>query len=281
MLGESPVTDSNLSDERGNVAGASAIEPELSGPMPRAIVSTWRVRAGRSAYAVFTILVPALFSYWGLIKHRTFEALVDRGATTTGELIEYHPAGHRRSAYLVFQYRVRGHTYQVREYSDTSRVIMMRRGDETPVRYLPESPADAVTERDLHAAEGTNTRGIGFWVCAGCVGLYCGVFWIHRERRHARMRRLLRYGNAISGVVESVKRLGTPSYYDWSVEYTFTSPAGTIRQGAAKLEKGDFAWLGGAGTAATILVDPANDEKFEIYCATTRLFRIVGTGPRS
>jgi hypothetical protein len=74
--------------------------------------------------------------------------------------------------------------------------------------------------------------------------------------------------------VTSISRFGPSTYDQWRVKFAFAPTPDTTREGTAYLYGSDVKSLE-TGSTATVLVDPADPKKFEMYRAAARLYRIV------
>jgi hypothetical protein len=89
------------------------------------------------------------------------------------------------------------------------------------------------------------------------------------------VRHLVRFGMPTAGVVTAVGRFGPSNYDQWRVDYAFAGGDGSTREGKAYLYGPDVNKLGGVGATTTVLVDPNDDKKFELYPAAAALYTIV------
>ena len=251
------------------------LEPELTIPPPRLIAARLRERLVRWLFATLTLILPAALSYFGYVSQKTLSALVDHGATTVGKVVERRPPHKKSLPHLVYEYKVDGQTYRVTEGREKEVWKATLLGTEAPIRYLPENPGNAYTEHELQTASGTSPTAMALWIVSAVLIVFSGPFWLYLELRQARVRHVVRYGVPTAGIVTSVDRYGPASYDQWRVKYAFAPTSDTTREGTAYLHGGDLKALGDPGAIATVLVDPANAKRFELYSAVAKLYRVV------
>ena len=249
-------------------------EPELTSPPPRLIAARLRERLVRWLFVTLTLIVPAALSYFGYVSQKTLSALIDHGATTVGKVVERRPPHKKSLPHLVYEYQVDGQSYRVTEGREKSVWDKTLLGTEAPIRYLPESPGDAYTEHEMQTASGTSPTAIGLWIVSAVLIVFSGPFWLYLELRQARVRHVVRYGVPTAGVVTEVDRYGPASYDQWRVKYAFAPTPESTREGTAYLHGSDVKALG-PGTVVTVIVDPTNEKRFELYSAAAKLYRVV------
>jgi len=250
-------------------------EPELLGAPPRRIAARLRERLVRWLFATLAIILPVALSYFGYVSQRTLRALADHGVTTVGKVVERRPPHKNSLPHLVYEYQVAGQTYRVTEGREKSVWSATLLGTEAPIRYLPENPGNAYTEHEFQTAGGTSPMAMALWIVSGVLFIFSGPFWLYLEWKQARVRHLVRHGLPTAGVLTSAGRYGPSSYDQWRVKYVFAPTAETTREGTAYLVGSDLKTLGGQGATATVLVDPANENRFELYSAAAKLYRVV------
>jgi hypothetical protein len=149
------MNDSNPQPEgHASVPDTWRPEPELAGDLPRRVAAEFRVRLTRRFLATVTLLLPAVLISLGYPSQRRLSALRARGAVAVGTVVERtEPQSHARGgtspAKLVHEFRVAGTAYRITETLRPTKWHAFGYQNAVPIRYLPESPEVAQTEREM------------------------------------------------------------------------------------------------------------------------------------
>jgi hypothetical protein len=247
-------------------------EPELASPAPRTLVSRARERWSRRLFCTLALVIPGVLAYIGITSQQTLAKLKDHGATTVGKVVERRPPQKNSNPQLVYEYQVDGAAYRVSESRVRGDWDATLLGAAAPVRYLPESPGKAYTERELQNSGSTPAVAWACWFVAAILFLTSGPCWLYIEKKFGRVRDLARTGLPTAGVVTAIDRFGPSNYDQWRVKYALAGADQSIREGKAYLYGSDVKKLGGVGATATVLVDPSDDRRYELYAVVKSLY---------
>jgi hypothetical protein len=224
------------------------------------------------------LIVPGLLAYIGYVSQHSLAALADHGVVSVGTVVERRPPYKKSLPQLVYEYQVGDKTYRVSESREKGDWENTLPGAKADVRYLPEDPGNAYTERDFQKAHGSAPTALACWFMAALLFVICGPLWLYVHVKFGRIRELARSGMPTAGVVTDIGRYGPSTYDQWRVRYAFAGADGSTRQGTTYLYGNDAKKLGGAGKFATVLVDPNNEKRFELYPTVASLYTIVDAG---
>jgi len=256
-------------------------EPELASPTPRTIESRARERWSRRLFCTLTLIIPGVLAYCGFVSQQTLTKLADHGATTVGKVVERRPPQKKSNPQLVYEYYVDETAYLVSESRTKGDWDAMPPGTEAPIRYLPEDPGKAYTEREFQISGSTPATAWACWFVAAILLVISGPCWLYIEKKFGRVRELARSGMPTAGVVTSVDRFGPSTHDQWRVTYAFAGGDESTREGKAYLYGSDLKTLGGVGATATVLVDPTDERRYELYAAVRSLYHLPDAGGRS
>jgi hypothetical protein len=250
-------------------------EPELTSPTPRTLKPRIRERLSRGLFCTLTLIVPIVLSYFGYVSQRNLSAILDHGVVAVGTVVERRPPHKDSLPQLVYEYQVGDMVYRVVDGRSKGDWDAAPLGSQMPVHYLPEDPGSAYTEHGLRVAGANSPLAVGLGIVSVILFVLMGPFWLYIEIKFRRVRQLARTGMPTAAVLTDIRRFGPSNYDQWRVRYAFAGADESTREGTTYLYGSDLKKLGGVGTVATVLVDPANDKRFEFYRSVAMLYTIV------
>ncbi len=259
------------------------IEPELREPTPRIVRGRWNVHFVRWLFLVLGIIVPGVMVGFGLHLQQQWEALRDHGREVVGHVVRRDPRVTGKDGHpprFKIEYVVDGATHAV--FENVTDEEFDRTPDRAPftLRYLPEAP-----EAAAGAAALVDRPWSGGALALGIVGALIAVivipFLIYIERSRGRMRALLRDGTPTrTTALEYVRHVKLKNAEYWHLRYAYAVDGGT-REVAAKVDAAIERKLREGGDRATVLYDPLDPSRSELYLHATHYFRIESSVLRS
>jgi hypothetical protein len=253
------------------------LEPELRTPSPRTLRPTFRTRFTRWLFFTMSVLVPGGLIAAGYFQQQEFAALLDHGASTTATVADRIKADDKDSLpRLKLAYHVNGADYALFEPRPREVWAESKVGDKEDIVYLPEHPGTSASKKTLSSGNKTSPDTVALYIVAGIIALItlpCWAYVVHCVRR---TRRLLTDGVPVSG------RLLEVSFYmygQYRVRYEFELNGETI-PGKGYIEAAAVSGLGPVGGRTTIVYDPLNPRRFDLYPVMKKFYTIVPTETR-
>ena len=260
----------------------TGIEPELQSPPPREIRARPRERWVRRLFVSLGLIVPWLLTCLGFGFQADRAALIAHGVPTTGWVVEKHPAQKKDDSPRVrYHYQAADRTYVIWGSEHPRTFEKLQIGQEVPVLYLIDRPsvgalADDVRERGRYLAE-----SLTLWIFSAILAAIMLPCWLWLETIQRRQRRLARDGIAVRTTSISVTRgQGYKGVQIWWVAYEFEWE-GRTQRGRTSVEQNVAEALSQPDAQATVLCDPTNAKRFEIYPAIATLYRVLPPTPES
>lgn len=258
-------------------AAAYKFEPELLQPTPRNYRIRFGTKIGRYIWMTLAIGIPVLLSQLGNSSQEKWEALKDHGRETEATLNSTRPRktgknGHSpRGTYL---YLVNGHTHTINvDFSDEEYRIL-RVGSRRTVVYLPERP-DVARMKDELAGGNYAGEAIGLWIAGGIGGLILISLWVWAERRRSRRTQLASEGIPVAtSSFDMTKVSSKKNDNNWKVTYSYVFD-GQSYDGSATFPLATIQKMLVGGTTTTVLVDPAQPKRHELYASVKDSIEIV------
>lgn len=243
------------------------IESELLQPTPRNIRIRKGTKIGRYIWMAFAIGIPVVLSQFGNSSQAKWEALKDHGKETEGTLNSTRPRktgknGHAPSG--TYQYIVGGGLYTISIDFTDDEYARARRGDRRTVVYLPERP-DVSRMKDELARGAYASEAIALWSIGGIGGAILIGMWIWAERRRSRRTHLASEGIAVPTTSFDMTKVSSKKNdNNWKVSYSYDFD-GQAYEGAATFPLPTIQKMLVGGTTTTVLVDPAQPKRHELY----------------
>jgi hypothetical protein len=251
-------------------------EPELSRwPPPRRIAPTLRTHFFRLMRVLLAIGLPVGMAVVGYFTQHALDRLAEHGKITTAKVVESRPATKSQSAEVVVEYHVDGRPFRLTAEREEFSWPHSELGGEPPIRYLPDRPEAARSEHGFQTAMGKPKLAHFLWIFSAvlfCLLLpafvYVEFWWL------GRIRRVMRYGVPTAGRIISLEKHGPGKHDVWRSRYQFAGSLGAMVEATSYVHTDDLEAIK-RSQFLTILVDPVDDRKSELYLGTLRYYRIV------
>lgn len=256
---------------------AYKIESELQQPTPRNYRIKFATKIGRYIWMALALGIPILLSQLGNSSQQKWEALKDHGRETEATLNSTRPRktgknGHAPSG--TYLYLVDGATHTIKIDFTDDEYRRFRVGSRRTVVYLPERP-DVARMKDELAGGNYAGEAIALWVAGGIGGLILISLWVWAERRRSRRTRLASEGIAVAtNSFDMTKVSSKKNDNNWKVTYSYTFD-GQSYDGSATFPLPTIQKMLVGGTVTTVLVDPAQPKRHELYASVKDSVEIV------
>ena len=254
----------------------SAIEPELRQPTPRIIRRKFRVRFVRWLFITLAIIAPAILIGFGVKAQQDWKALRDHGAKTVGKIIEKSARKTGKNAHpprAKFEYRVADQPHAVWDDLTDDEYHTLLLGAEREIVYLPENPGVSATTQDLTRGGDNSSTAFALWFTAGLLSLIGFPFWLWIESQQRRWQSLLVSGVAVRTTSLTVERSGFGKSRTWKAQYEFPLN-GVSQSGRVTVDADIAAKLETPGVEATVLYDPEDPKRYELYLPLAKNYDI-------
>jgi len=255
------------------------IEKELTLPAPRTVEAKTSAQVTRWILIALLIVLPAICFFFADRNQRDWLAVRDHGVDAVATLT--HKTARRRGKRAhgpsgTYSYVVGDTAYSIKEsYTDAEYAAAREGVTTTMVRYLPEDPGTAYLRRQIETGGETNTTAIVCWCLAGLSVLVVGGIWFNTERIRSRRRFLAAEGVAVpTNSLDMTKVSHKSNDNNWRLTYTYALD-GKAYDGSATFPLPTVQEMLAGGNTATVLVDPGQPSRHELYAAVKRTIEVV------
>lgn len=255
---------------------ATAVEPELCGPLPRTVRARLRRRAIRWCLVCLLIALPGSLLWEAHRRQEKYDTLRRDGIETRAVAMSKSQELVRWSTYYYgnFRYFNGRREYLIQEVLDAKEFKTFKIGRVRRVIYSSEDPAYSWFKEDLEANE-TSSIAILWKVAAGIVAAVLLMILLGSEVERARLRRLAVGGipflvDTVNISDESKRKDGT----QWVLTYYFDH-GGRTYEGRVPISAAIAERLSESDDPLTVLRDPKDPSRHELYIRIARSFKIA------
>lgn len=252
------------------------LEPELHEPAPRIVRARFGVHFVRWLFVVLGIVLPGVMLGFGRHLQQQWDALREHGREVVGHVVQKDPRTTGKNSHgprFRIEYAIDGATHHV--FEDVTDEEFARTPLQAPfaLRYLPEAPEAAAGAAAL-AERRWSAGGLALMLTGGLIAAVVLPFLFYLERTRGRMRRLLRDGHPTrTTALEYVRQVKTKNAEYWYLRYAYAVD-GAAHEAATRVDAAVEKKLREGGDRATVLYDPFDPARSELYRNIEHYFRV-------
>lgn len=257
---------------------AYSIEPELLQPTPRSVRVKTGTKIGRWIWIALTVGLPVLLAQIGNSSQEKWESLKDHGLEMDASLISKEARKTGKNGHPprgTFQYIVDRNAYTITKEFTDAEYRAAQINDRRKIVYLPERPDVARMHNELVKGGTYAPEALGLWAGGAVAGLLLLGIWLFAER--GRRRRFYLASEGLPVATSSIDLRKTSSKANdnnYKLSYTIHYE-GAEYEGNATFALPEIQKLLAGGNTATVLVDPDQPKRNELYRSVQRAMEVI------